>query len=206
MKGIPTGFGDLDRVLVGLGESDLVLVGARPGMGKTSFALNIASSAAKNTKKAVAVFSLEVSCEQLVQRMISSEALIDSYVMRNGNLSGDDWKNLAHAASALSECDIWIDDTTGISVTGMKAKLRRLKNLGLVVIDYLQLMTATGRAITVRRRYQIFRVILNCLQRSFMYRLYAALSLTVQQNREQRRSLCCLTSAIPERSSRMPTL
>lgn len=142
MKGIPTGFGDLDRVLVGLGESDLVLVGARPGMGKTSFALNIASSAARNTKKAVAVFSLEMSCEQLVQRMISSEALIDSYVMRNGNLSGDDWKNLAHAASALSECDIWIDDTTGISVTGMKAKLRRLKNLGLVVIDYLQLMTA----------------------------------------------------------------
>lgn len=142
MKGIPTGFGDLDRVLVGLGESDLVLVGARPGMGKTSFALNIAASAARSTKKAVAVFSLEMSCEQLVQRMISSEALIDSYVMRNGNLSGDDWKNLAHAASSLSECDIWIDDTTGITVTGMKAKLRRLKNLGLVVIDYLQLMTA----------------------------------------------------------------
>ena len=142
MKGIPTGFTDLDKVLIGFGDSDLVLVGARPGMGKTSFALNIAASAARTTKKAVAVFSLEMSCEQLVQRMLSSEALIDTYVMRNGNLSGEDWKNLAHAASLLSECDIWIDDTTGITVTGMKAKLRRLRNLGMVVIDYLQLMAA----------------------------------------------------------------
>jgi len=126
MKGIPTGFTDLDKVLIGFGDSDLVLVGARPGMGKTSFALNIAASAARTTKKAVAVFSLEMSCEQLVQRMLSSEALIDTYVMRNGNLSGEDWKNLAHAASLLSECDIWIDDTTGITVTGMKAKLKVL--------------------------------------------------------------------------------
>lgn len=144
MKGTPTGFGDLDKVLIGLGDSDLVLVGARPGMGKTSFCLNIASNAAKKTGKAVAVFSLEMSCEQLVQRMLSSEGLIESGAMRSGKLSGEDWTRIAHAASALSECNIYIDDTPGITVTGMRAKLRRLKqkNLGLVVVDYLQLMNS----------------------------------------------------------------
>ncbi|MDD4772661.1 MAG: replicative DNA helicase [Eubacteriales bacterium] len=144
-KGIPTGFSELDKVLVGLGAGDLVLVGARPGMGKTSFAMNIATMAAKKTKKSVAVFSLEMSCEQLVIRMLSSEALIDSYNMRTGRLSNEDWNKLAEAAGTLSECDILIDDTSGITVTGMKAKLRREKNLGLVVIDYLQLMQGERR-------------------------------------------------------------
>lgn len=144
-KGTPTGFGDLDRILVGLGESDLVLVGARPGMGKTAFALNIAASAAQRTKKAVAIFELEMSGEQLVTRLLSSEAEIDSYELRSGQLSSDSWNRLAAAAGRLSETQILIDDTTGITVTGMKSKLRRVKNLGLVVIDYLQLMQADRR-------------------------------------------------------------
>ena len=143
--GTPTYFADIDKLLVGMGNSDLVLIGARPGMGKTSFALNIASQVALKTKKAVAVFSLEMSCEQLVSRMLSSEALIDSYKMRKGELTENDWVKLARASSVLSQTDILIDDTAGITVTGMKAKLRRVKNLGLVVIDYLQLMQADRR-------------------------------------------------------------
>ncbi|MFQ9149326.1 MAG: replicative DNA helicase [Eubacteriales bacterium] len=143
--GTPTGFGDLDKVLVGMGKSDLILIGARPGMGKTSFALNIATSVARETKKAVCVFSLEMSAEQLVSRMLSSEAMVDSHNIRSGELTDDDWTKLAHASSQLSECDIFIDDTTGIGATAMKAKLRRVKNLGLVVIDYLQLMQSDRR-------------------------------------------------------------
>jgi replicative DNA helicase len=143
--GVPTGFSGIDQVLVGLGKSDLVLVGARPGMGKTSFCLNVASNIARSTKKAVAIFSLEMSASQLVSRMLSSEAMVDSTSLRSGRLSNDDWRKLAQASSFLSECDILIDDTTGITVTGMKAKLRRVKNLGLVVIDYLGLMQSDRR-------------------------------------------------------------
>jgi len=143
--GMPTGFSGLDKVLVGLGKSDLVLVGARPGMGKTSFTMNLATHAALSTKKAVAVFSLEMSAEQLVSRILSSEALIDSYHLRSGQLTDEDWTKLAHASSKLSDCQILIDDTTGITVTGMKAKLRRVENLGMVVIDYLQLMQSDRR-------------------------------------------------------------
>ena len=144
-QGTPTGFSGLDRVLAGMGKSDLVLVGARPGMGKTSFCLNIATNVAAQTKKTVCIFSLEMSAEQLVNRIISSEAMVDSHAMRTGELSQDDWNSIAHATTRLSACDILIDDTSGITVTGMKAKLRRVKNLGLVVIDYLQLMQSDGR-------------------------------------------------------------
>ncbi|MCQ2423436.1 MAG: replicative DNA helicase [Clostridia bacterium] len=143
--GVPTGFSGLDRVLVGLGKSDLVLVGARPGMGKTSFALNIATNVARSTKKTVCIFSLEMSTEQLITRMLASEALVDSYKLRSGDLPDEDWTKLAHAASSLSGTDILIDDTSGITVSGMKSKLRRVKNLGLVVIDYLQLMQSERR-------------------------------------------------------------
>ena len=144
-KGTPTGFSDLDNTLVGMGKGELILVGARPGMGKTSFVLNIASNVAKQTKKAVCVFSLEMSNEELVSRMLSGEGMVDSYNIRSGKLTPEDWKNLAQAAASLAECDILIDDTTGITVTGMRAKLRRVKNLGLVVIDYLQLMQSDRR-------------------------------------------------------------
>ena len=139
-QGIPTGFSGLDRVLAGLGKSDLVILGARPGMGKTSFALNVATNVARNTKKKVCIFTLEMSAEQLVTRIVSSEAMIDSYKLRTGELTPEDWENVARAAAKLAKCDILIDDTAGITVTGMKAKLRRVQNLGLVVIDYLQLM------------------------------------------------------------------
>ncbi len=139
-QGTPTGFEGLDKVLAGMSKSDLVLVGARPGMGKTSFCLNIAANVAAQQKQTVCIFSLEMSAEQLVNRMISSEAMVDSYKLRTGELQPEDWDNVANAAAKLAKCDILIDDTAGITVTGMKAKLRRVKNLGLVVIDYLQLM------------------------------------------------------------------
>lgn len=143
--GTPTGFSGLDRVLVGMGSSDLILVGARPGMGKTSFALNIATNVAQQTKKKVCIFSLEMSAEQLVSRVLSSEALVDSHELRSGKLSGDSWEKIAEASSRLAGCDILIDDTSGLSITDMKAKLRRVSGLGLVVVDYLQLMQSDRR-------------------------------------------------------------
>ena len=139
-QGTKTVFSLLDRVLAGMGKSDLVLIGARPGMGKTSFALNIATNVAKQTKKAVCIFSLEMSAEQLVNRVLASEALVNSYALRTGELTPEDWEHLAVASGELSGCDILIDDTSGMTVTAMKAKLRRVQNLGLVVIDYLGLM------------------------------------------------------------------
>ncbi len=139
-QGTQTGFSALDRVLAGMGKSDLVLVGARPGMGKTSFALNIATNVAKQTKKAVCIFSLEMSAEQLVNRVLASEALVNSYALRTGELKPDEWEKLAIASNELAGCDILIDDTSGMTVTAMKAKLRRVQNLGMVVIDYLGLM------------------------------------------------------------------
>ncbi len=139
-QGTKTGFSALDRVLAGMGKSDLVLVGARPGMGKTSFALNIATNVAKQTGKAVCIFSLEMSAEQLVNRVLASEALVNSYALRTGDLTPEDWEHLAVASGELSGCDILIDDTSGMTVTAMKAKLRRVQNLGMVVIDYLGLM------------------------------------------------------------------
>ncbi len=143
--GTPTGFQDLDRVLVGMGKNDLILVGARPGMGKTSFALNIATQVAQKSKKTVCIFSLEMSAQQLVSRMLSSEAMIDSYHLRTGMLSEEEWSKLAQTSSILSDCEILIDDTSGITVTGMKSKLRRVKNLGLVIVDYLGLMQSDRR-------------------------------------------------------------
>ena len=144
--GVKTGFSGLDRLLVELGKGDLVLIGARPGMGKTSFAMNIAINFAKASDKNVCVFSLEMSCEQIVNRMLSSEAMVDSYSLRSGEIKPDDWVRLADAASSLAGCNILVDDTSSISVADMKAKLRRVKNLGLVIIDYLQLMQSTVRS------------------------------------------------------------
>ena len=144
-QGTPTGFSGLDKVLVGMGKSDFILVGARPGMGKTSFALNIATNVAQSTKKKVCIFSLEMSAEQLVNRIISSEAMVDSYALRSGELKPEEWEHIAEASARLSGCDILIDDTPGITVSGMKGKLRRVDNLGLVVIDYLGLMSSDKR-------------------------------------------------------------
>ncbi len=138
--GLPTGFSAIDNLLVGMGAGDMVLVGARPGVGKTSFTMNIATRASKNLGKTVCVFSLEMSAEQLVMRMVSNEARIDNTILRSGRLQPEHWNAVALAANSLSQCNILIDDTAGMSVTMMKSRLRRIKNLGLVVIDYLQLM------------------------------------------------------------------
>ena len=142
--GIPTGFNYLDTVLTGLGRSDLIILAARPGMGKTSFALNIALNVAKSTKKTVAVFSLEMSREQLATRLLSSEACVENNRLKTGSLRETDWEKIAGAASILNTVDIRIDDNPMLSVADMNAKCRRLDNLGLVVIDYLQLMTSAG--------------------------------------------------------------
>ena len=144
VTGSKTGFSGLDRVLVQMGKGDLIIVGARPGMGKTSFALNIATNVAKSTKKAVAIFSLEMSGEQLVTRVLSSEAMVDSHSLRTGQLTNENWENIADVISSLSGCEIYIDDTSAITATEMKSKLRRLNNLGLVVIDYIGLMQSTS--------------------------------------------------------------
>ncbi len=141
--GTKTGFSGLDRMLVQMGAGDFVIVGARPGMGKTSFAMNIATNVAKSSGKAVCIFSLEMSAEQLVTRILSSEALIDSYALRSGQLRPEDWDNLAGVISELSGANIYIDDTSAMSTTEMRAKLRRIKNLGLVVVDYIGLMQST---------------------------------------------------------------
>ena len=144
VTGVKTGFSGLDRMLIQMGKGDLVIVGARPGMGKTSFALNIATNVAKSSKKAVAIFSLEMSGEQLVTRLLSSEALVDSSRLRTGQLKTEDWDNIAGVISTLSGCDIYIDDTSAITTAEMKSKLRRISNLGLVVIDYIGLMQSTA--------------------------------------------------------------
>ena len=145
-SGTPTGFSGVDKMLVGMGESDLIILGARPGMGKTSFALNIATNVATSQKKSVCVFSLEMSAEQLVSRLLSSEAMVESYALRSGQLTPEDWKKIADASAKLAQTDLYIDDTSGMTVTAMKAKLRRVENLGLVVIDYLGLMESEQRS------------------------------------------------------------
>jgi len=146
VSGTKTGFTALDKMLVQMGKGDLIIVGARPGMGKTSFAMNIAVNAAKSSRKSVCIFSLEMSGEQLVTRILSSEALVESYALRTGQLKEEDWNNIASVAQQLSGCDIYIDDTSQITSTEMKSKLRRIPNLGLVVIDYIGLMQSTSNS------------------------------------------------------------
>jgi len=139
-RAIPTGFPRLDDVIMGLNKSDLIILAARPGMGKTAFALNLACNVAKAGKK-VAVFSLEMSNEQLVERLIASEGLVSSEHLHTGKIADDEWGKMAVAAQKLSPMPLYLDDTAGIHIGEMKAKLRRLKDVSLVVIDYLQLMT-----------------------------------------------------------------
>ena len=142
--GISTGLIDLDRRISGLNNSDLLILAARPGMGKTSFALNVALNVAKAVHKTVAVFSLEMSREQLATRLLASEALVENNRLKTGALRETDWEKIAGAATILNKVDIRIDDNPMLSVADMNAKCRRLDDLGLVVIDYLQLMTSAG--------------------------------------------------------------
>ena len=149
--GIPTGFTYLDTVLTGMGRSDLIILAARPGMGKTSFALNIATNVAKKQKIPVAIFSLEMTKDQLTSRILSAEAGIDSQAFRTGKLKDEDWDDLARASEMLHDAPIYMDDTSGITIPEVKAKIRRINqdpsrpDIGLVIIDYLQLMTSGRR-------------------------------------------------------------
>lgn len=161
ITGLPTGFKDFDKLLSGLQPSDLVLIAARPSMGKTAFVLNIAQHVAIKEKKPVAFFSLEMSKEQLVQRMLCAEAPIDAQRLRNGELEENDWKKLVIAADRLSSAPIYIDDTAGMSVVEMRAKARRLKiehGLSLVVIDYLQLMQGGSSGRGENRQQEISEI------------------------------------------------
>ncbi len=137
--GIPSGIGELDKMITGLNKSDLIILGARPGMGKTSFALNIARNVA-SSGRTVCFFSLEMTRDQLAQRVLSSEAGIKSEKMRTGELEGDEWTRLAQAGDQLSKTELYFDETSDITVQQMKAKLRRMRKVDLVIIDYLGLM------------------------------------------------------------------
>ncbi|MBD5137725.1 MAG: replicative DNA helicase [Ruminococcus sp.] len=144
--GAKSGFADLDHVITGLNRSDLIIVAARPAMGKSVFALNLAANFARHNKDSEAViFSLEMSKEQNVTRMLSSESIVELDYLMKGNISGDQWTKLAQGAERLSGMNIYLDDTAGITIPQMKAKLRRLKRPGLVIIDYLQLMNSSRR-------------------------------------------------------------
>lgn len=144
VTGLPTGFSELDKMTTGFHEDELIIIAARPGVGKTSFALNVAQFVGLHTDKTVAMFSLEMSGEQLVQRMLASEGLINSQHLRTGQLDSDEWHKLVLAAGSLAGANIYIDDTPGIKMSEIRAKSRRLAkekgNLGLIVIDYLQLI------------------------------------------------------------------
>jgi replicative DNA helicase len=148
LSGLPSGFVDLDRMTSGFKGSDLIILAARPSMGKTAFALNVAQNVAVRCGQTVAIFNLEMSASQMVMRMISAEGNIDAQAFRTGNLNEEDWEKLTMAISTLSEAPIFIDDTPGVTVYDIRSKLRRLKaehGLGLVVIDYLQLISGSGR-------------------------------------------------------------
>ncbi len=158
ITGLPTGWYDLDKVTAGLHENELIIIAARPAMGKTAFALNLATNVAMNTNKTVAVFNMEMGAEQLVNRILSSLGQIEGYKLRTGNLLNQDWKRINEAVSQLEDASLYFDDTPGISIGEIRAKCRRLsaseKGLGLVVIDYLQLISG-GRNYGSNRQQEV---------------------------------------------------
>ncbi len=164
IPGLSTGLFDLDRKISGLNKSDLLLIAARPGMGKTSLALNIALNVAKKYPKTVAFFSLEMWREQLALRLLSNESFLDNQKLVTGQLTDEDWGKLSIASSALSQTDIRVDDNPSITVAEMNAKCRRLDNLGLVLIDYLQLMTAAAPGKTGENRVNVVSEISRALK------------------------------------------
>ncbi len=161
ITGVPSGFSGLDYRTAGFHGSELILIAARPAMGKTAFALNIATNAAVRNNVPVAVFSLEMSKEQLVNRILCSEAMVDSNKVRTGKLEEDDWAKLAESIGPLSESKVYIDDTPGISITEIRAKCRKLKlekDIGMVVIDYLQLIQGSGSRRNGSREQEISEI------------------------------------------------
>ena len=157
LPGLTSGFPDLDRAIMGLNNSDLILIASRPGMGKTAIALNIALYAAKNSGKSVAIFSLEMSREQLALRLLSAESYIDGKRLQSGQVKDGEWSRLAGAAASIGSSKLLINDDASLSVTDMNAQCRRLQDLGLVVVDYIQLMqSATGaRGYQAENRVQV---------------------------------------------------
>lgn len=148
LRGVPTGYKDLDNVLAGLQPSDLIILAARPSMGKTALALNLAHNVAVKAKMPVLLFSLEMSKEQLVDRMLAAEAGVNAWNLRTGNLTDQDFEKIGHAMGTLSEAEIYIDDSPGITVSDMRTKARReahKRPIGLIIVDYLQLMSGGGR-------------------------------------------------------------
>lgn len=161
MRGVPSGYRDVDAMLAGFQRSDLIILAARPSMGKTTLALNFAHNIATQQKQSVLVFSLEMSKEQLVDRMLAEEAGIDAWNIRTGNLTDDDFERLGTAMGVLSEAPIYIDDTPGISVLEMRTKARREAHqhpLGLIIVDYLQLMSGSGRGGSDNRVQEISEI------------------------------------------------
>jgi len=159
ITGVPSGFGDMDKLTSGFQNSDLIIVAARPSMGKTALCLNIAQYAGIRKKLPVAIFSLEMSREQLVTRMLCAEAMVDQQKVRTGNLSDEDWQKIARVSGPLSEAPLYIDDSPGITSMEMRAKCRRLKSkhgLSMVIIDYLQLMQGSRR--TENRQQEISEI------------------------------------------------
>ncbi len=194
LTGLTSGFIDLDRMTSGWQKSDFIILAARPAMGKTAFALNMAQNAALLTKQPVAIFSLEMSKEQLVNRMISSQAEIDQQVLRNGRIFGEDWIRLVNAIAPLGEAPIYIDDTPAISVREVRAKARRLKTeqgLALLIIDYLQLMGSTGRVESRQQEVSQISRSLKALARELDIPIIALsqLSRSVEQGQEKKPSL-----------------
>lgn len=161
LTGIPTGFTDLDNLTSGLQESDLILVAARPSMGKTAFTLNIAANVAMQAKKSVAFFSLEMSKVQLMQRLMCAEASMDSQKVRTGGIPDSEWSKLMDIAEVIGKAPIYIDDTAGIQINELRSKARRLKaqhGLDLIIIDYLQLMQGSGRSSNDNRQAEIAEI------------------------------------------------
>lgn len=144
-KGIPSGFGMLDKYLTGLNKSDLILIGARPAMGKTSFALNLAQNISVNAGKKCVVFSLEMTKEQLAERLLSAQAGVESQKLKTGELTNDEWVRLGNAAGQFNDVELYLDDTSAITVPEIKSRLRRMKNVDAVIIDYLGLISSASK-------------------------------------------------------------
>ena len=210
VTGIPTGFIDLDYKLSGLQRSDLILIAARPSMGKTAFVLNIAQHVAFRQNLAVAIFSLEMSKEQLVNRLFSLESHVDAQVLRTGNLTDTDWEKLIEGAGTIGNSSMIIDDTSGISIAEMRSKCRKYKlelGLDLIIIDYLQLMTGSGGRKNESRQQEISEIsrsLQGTGQRAERPGDRSCHSSAVRWSRERTRDRCSRTSESPERSSRMP--
>lgn len=209
VTGLPTGFTDLDYKTSGFQNSDLILIAARPSMGKTAFALNIAGYMAFRKNLPVAVFSLEMSNEQLVNRLLAMESHVDAQMLRNGNLDEHDWTNLSEGATIIGNSNLIIDDTPGITITEMRSKCRKYKlehNIAIIMVDYLQLMQSSRSAESVSRKFLKFPARSRALPVNFRFRWWLCRSCHVPLSSVRTIARCCQTCVNPAPLSRMPML